>query len=279
MKLEIYGSTEDFGKDTLELLLENEVQNNLPVGFITDSGDHDTTSWFMATVKDEAGSILLTAACTPPFNLVMYLTRNEPNDAAVQLLSDEIKSMGLEVPGVLTERSLARRFAEIHCGKGGYKSHMAMNIMQLDEVHEVPTAAGSMRELRAEDLFFVPYWEHAFSVDCNLDVLSIEWNAKQLSRRTGKRTHYIWEDKMPVSQAVHGRSTQNGAAVNYVYTPPFFRGRGYATSVVAGLSRLLLERGNKFCCLFADASNPVSCSIYRKIGYRDQCVVEQLDFN
>jgi len=78
--------------------------------------------------------------------------------------------------------------------------------------------------------------------------------------------------------AVSGRNTQNGAVVTNVYTPPHYRGKGYATSVVAQLSKDLLERGNKFCCLFADALNPISCGVYRKIGYKDVCVYDEIKF-
>ena len=55
--------------------------------------------------------------------------------------------------------------------------------------------------------------------------------------------------------------------------------QGYASSVVAELSQALLNRGNKFCCLFADAENPISCGIYRKIGYYDLCVVDVIKFD
>jgi len=85
-------------------------------------------------------------------------------------------------------------------------------------------------------------------------------------------------DGHPVSQAVHARSTRNGAVINGVYTPPNYRRKGYATSVVTELTRILLERGNKFCSLFADAENPVSCGIYRKIGYYDLCVFDDIKF-
>jgi len=112
-----------------------------------------------------------------------------------------------------------------------------------------------------------------------VEVYDIQTNVCRLKERLGKETHVIWENKYPVSQAVHGRSTQNGAVVNGIYTPPHYRGRGYATFVVAELSQMLLERGNKFCCLFADASNPISCGIYRIIGYGDLCVFDDIRFD
>jgi predicted GNAT family acetyltransferase len=52
-----------------------------------------------------------------------------------------------------------------------------------------------------------------------------------------------------------------------VYTPPQLRGRGYATSLVAELSRALLDAGRRFCFLYTDLANPTSNAIYERIGY------------
>ena len=62
--------------------------------------------------------------------------------------------------------------------------------------------------------------------------------------------------------------TPNGVRVNFVYTPPGFRCRGYGSTLVASLSRHLLNSGRKFCCLFTDRANPTSNRIYQRIGYR-----------
>jgi len=86
------------------------------------------------------------------------------------------------------------------------------------------------------------------------------------------------DDGHPVSQAIHTRNTRKGAVINGVHTPPHYRCKGYAASVVAELSQFLLKRGNKFTCLFADAENPVSCRIYKKIGYYDLYVFDQINF-
>ena len=55
--------------------------------------------------------------------------------------------------------------------------------------------------------------------------------------------------------------------INRVYTPPEFRGRGYASNLVASLSRHLLDSGRKFCFLFTELANPTSNKIYQQIGY------------
>jgi predicted GNAT family acetyltransferase len=277
MEFTRYDNIASFATDTLEIMLEHEVQNNLPISFISDK-TADKSGWLLGSVKDPNGGVVLVAACTPPFNIVLYETGNRRNDDAVMLLSDELRGIGLKLPGVLAEQSLAQRFAEAYTGRGGLPKHMSMNIMRLDKVGRVEKAPGHCRPLREDDLFFAPYWERAFGEECHVEVYDIPESVGRLTARLGKDIHYVWEDGHPVSQAVHARSTQNGAVVNGVYTPPHYRNKGYASSLVAELSRILLERGNKFCCLFADASNPVSCGIYRKIGYYDLCVFDEIRF-
>ena len=278
MRVKRYDSTQTFRDAVWEVLLENEVQNNLPIGLIKNERGLDTSDWLMAAVLDDDGGVLLTAACTPPFNLVLYETRNQPADGAVRLLADALLSDGIQLPGVLAEQGLAHRFAQSYVGEDRSRRHMSMRIMRLDRVADLPLSPGRIRPIREDDLYFAPYWAHAFAEECKVEQFGLHTHVERLRARVGKDTHYIWEDGIPVSQAVHGRSTEHGAVVNAVYTPPFYRGKGYATSAVAALSRMLLERGNHFCCLFADAENPISCGIYRKIGYVDQCTYDELRF-
>ncbi len=59
---------------------------------------------------------------------------------------------------------------------------------------------------------------------------------------------------------------------------PSRRGRGYATALVAELSRELLARGKRRLFLTTDVANPTSNAIYARIGFRaenDDC---RLDF-
>ncbi|HOP12046.1 MAG TPA: GNAT family N-acetyltransferase [Oscillospiraceae bacterium] len=278
MKFQRYDSTQAFGADALEILLRHEVQNNLPIGFIKNERGYDTANWLMATVKDGSGSVVLTAACTPPFNIIMYETDNKPNDAAVKCFSDALKEIGFALPGVLAEQGLAYRFAETYAGKGAYLSNHSMYVMRLDKVNPIQKAPGFCRELTEDDLFFVPYWERAFGQECGVEYYDIPAHVAGIKKRLGKHNHYFWVDTVPVAQASSGRSTENGAVINYVYTPPHYRGKGYASSVVAELSQMQLDRGKKFCCLFADAHNPISCGIYHKLGYVDRCIFDELKF-
>ena len=151
--------------------------------------------------------------------------------------------------------------------------------MKLDNLTEYNKAPGFSRVLTEEDLSYVPAWEHEFSIDCNLLTSTPAEYEERIRTRLGKDTHFIWEDGQPVSQAVHGRDTPNSAVISWVYTPPKFRGCGYATSVVGELTKSLLSKGNKFCCLFADAANPISRGVYKRLGYYDVCVFDEIIFD
>jgi predicted GNAT family acetyltransferase len=74
------------------------------------------------------------------------------------------------------------------------------------------------------------------------------------------------------------REMRSVCGVSGVYTPPYFRGKGYASSCVAALSRLILERGFTKCVLYTDLANPTSNSIYQKIGYKPVCDSLEIKF-
>jgi predicted GNAT family acetyltransferase len=78
--------------------------------------------------------------------------------------------------------------------------------------------------------------------------------------------------------AASSRKTPNGVVVSLVYTSKEHRGKGYASACVASLSKLLLEKGNKFCALFTDLANPTSNSIYMKMGYKPICDFDNYSF-
>ncbi len=58
------------------------------------------------------------------------------------------------------------------------------------------------------------------------------------------------------------------ARINYVYTPPAHRKRGYASKIVAELSSLIIKEGLT-PVLFTDLTNSTSNKVYKGIGYTE----------
>ena len=83
---------------------------------------------------------------------------------------------------------------------------------------------------------------------------------------------FFWEHEgRPVSLVAVNPTVAGVARVGPVYTPPSERGRGYAGSAVAALSRRALAEGARGCALFTDLANPTSNKIYAEVGYRRLC--------
>jgi len=280
MEFQRYMNVDRFKADVFDILIDDEVCNNLPLGII--DGNRDTSAnWLLSTVTDDQGAIILIAMCTPPFNLLLIEPKGAPqnNNASIELFAAELKKIGFLPSGVFSKSDLARRFADVYSGTKGSNLKAKLVLMKLDKFAEYREAPGYCRVLTEEDLSFKRSWEHSVCIECNWLVYTQKENEDRIKSRLGKDNHLIWVDGEPVSQAVCGRNTPNGAVVSWVYTPPQFRGRGYALSVVAEVSKTIFNRGKQFCCLFADTANPASQAVYRKLGYRDICVFDEIRFD
>jgi uncharacterized protein len=281
MKFELYNDINKFTNEVMDIVAVQELQNSLIISnSLRGQGGADTSNWLMATVKDDKGSIRLVAMMTPPFNLVIYEVNNIENEVAIELFIKELENRKTQIPGVLAEKSLAGRFAIKYSSltKTDLKDGKKMRIYRLDEVQKVGNSSGKLRLALEQDLYYLPYWHMAFSSDCGLGGPDVSSALEKVRNSLNEKKLFIWEDSIPVSQAAMGRKTLNGAIVNAVYTPPHYWGNGYATSCVASLSRHLLDSSFKFCSLFTDLANPVSNSIYMKIGYKPLCDYDEYKF-
>ena len=72
----------------------------------------------------------------------------------------------------------------------------------------------------------------------------------------------------PVAMARVGAPREGMSRIGPVYTPRDQRGHGYGTAVTAAAARWALDRGADHVVLFTDLANPVSNSIYQRIGFR-----------
>jgi predicted GNAT family acetyltransferase len=79
---------------------------------------------------------------------------------------------------------------------------------------------------------------------------------------------WLWEDEGCAVSLVGRQGEVFGATrIGPVYTPPEFRGHGYASALTAHVTQEILATGSA-ACLFTDLANPTSNKIYAAIGYR-----------
>ncbi|MCL2181701.1 MAG: hypothetical protein FWB83_11320 [Treponema sp.] len=288
MKFNNYNDVKTFYADVYDTLLRDETQNLIPLGNLIvgnegrDKNDwRDPVNWFMASVSDNAG-ILLTAIMTPPYNITLYATDNIINDEAIICLINGIQKNNIHIPGVMTEKTLCECFAKYYSKATGRKFniHTEMRIHELEKVNLQIPNIGVLRLARESDMSFLPYWIESFNSDCFGRTIALNPDPDYYLYHIRKQKLYILEDNnTPVSMTQKLREMKTVCGVSYVYTPPYFRGKGYASSCAAGVSRLIIEQGYAKCALYTDLANPVSNSIYRKIGYMPVCDVVEIKFD
>ena len=133
-------------------------------------------------------------------------------------------------------------------------------------MQSIAYATGKIRLAVDRDRYLLIDWTQAFRQEALRAAEDRSDSELWVERKLQNQSLYVWQDRETVSMAAYGGATPNGIRVNAVYTPPEHRGKGYATSCVAGISQKLLNQ-YKHCFLFTDLANPASNYIYRKIGY------------
>jgi GNAT superfamily N-acetyltransferase len=218
------------------------------------------------------GNKIYTAAMrTPPHNVILAYFSGDIESVAEKLAAAIFKSFKV-IPGILGDKELVDIFAGLWCKKVGTKiiNTQGQRIYKLVKVNDMPMSPGRFRVATADDKELVKKWAHAFHVDVGGEIRHAPEGDPTPGIEQG--AVFFWEDGgRPVSMAAKSRPTDRGMTVGYVYTPPELRGRGYATSCVAELSRNILQSGKEFCTLYTDLANPTSNSIYMKIGYQKVC--------
>jgi uncharacterized protein len=278
MELVRYRDVKGFADRVRSLLLSSEAENHLMLGILSgllNSPAPPPTNLYLATVED-GGTPRGAALMTPPQKLVV----TQADDHALALLAEDLLGNSIQIPAVVGPSKAATSFAEILSKKAATSMErgLFMLIYQLDRVERFGGAAGKLRPARMEELGHLSGWGEQFVNDTGVEERSEKVRGTTLAMiREGRL--YVWEDGGTVtSMAAWAGETPNGARINYVYTPPEFRRRGYGTSCVSALCKQLLGSGKRFCFLFADLASPASNSIYRRIGFEPVCEFREYRF-
>ncbi len=211
--------------------------------------------------------IVLIAAQTPPNNLVL----SRASLPEIDKLAETLAEKGYKFPGVVGPSDVASAFSNRWTQLTGQQSveYMDQLIYMLKKVTMPDEVPGKLRPARTDEAPLIAEWVAAFSREA---LPKAEQKHGGEERKKAEETIkagrvFVWDvNGKPVAQA--GLSgTDSVARISMVYTPAEERGKGYASAAVAHLSQMQLDAGKKMCCLYAAARNPVSNSIYRKIGY------------
>jgi uncharacterized protein len=256
------------------MLMQDEAGNSLLLGIAESLPPHERGAR-LVMVEDE-GAVVAVAMRTGERKLLV----SDGPDAAMLALADVMRIHAADLPGVTGPATATERFAEAYCrprpsadppwpGREATCT-LRMRLHRLDAVASVPRPSGHVRVATPADGPLLGPWAQSFVDESGSD--ETRPGAELMAPYLANGTLYLWEDGgIPTSMAGWSRGTAHGASVSMVFTPASHRGRGYATALVAELSRTILARGKRFCVLYTNVANPTSNAIYARIGYRPLC--------
>jgi uncharacterized protein len=263
-----------------DFLERREAEHNLILGLCArlrrDPRVYGSDPYFASVA---AGGLIVGAALrTPPHNLVLSEVDEK---GAIEPLVADVRAVFDQLPGALGPTGPVEQFVRSWEAVSGARARLAIaeRIYRAEDVLPPAGVGGGMRSYAVADRDRALEWLEAFGAEA-LSQPAFEDAADVLDRRLAEPEGGIvfWQDGEAVSLAGYGGPTPNGIRIGPVYTPPERRGRGYATALVAELTRTLLEGGRRFCFLFTDLANPTSNTIYQRVGYRPVTDVNQWAF-
>lgn len=273
MQVTLFSSGEKFRDQVFDFLCEREAENCLLLG-ILDRLAKDRGDYHLWTVSND-GRVCGVAWWTPPHPLGLTFM---PDDA-VSAIFHEVEKLGQKPAEVIGPEASVNQYCNTFRKFSGNQPRIKFKqrIFKLTSVVVPRVIPGEMRVALDADIELLADWNFRFATECGL---SLGADPRQGAQRdaedaVARGSRYFWtvEGKV-VAMAGHVGKTPNGVRISWVYTPPAYRGRGYASAVVAALSQRILDSGNRFCFLFTDLANPTSNSIYQKIGYQPVCDYE-----
>ena len=270
MKVKYYPNSIEFLKNTEKYLIKDESRYGLIYGIakaveVMPQRYGQEKPWFCSINTEN--TVNAVAIRTPPHMVILAHLSGDIDIAAETLVG----AVSNDIPGVIGDKELTDLFAKRWCEKFGVtiRDTMAQRIYRLDKVNDIQPAPGRFRAATMADKDLVLKWFHAFHIDIGAEARGEPMN--DITPGIERGWVFVWDDGEPVSTALKTRPTENGMSVGGVYTPPELRGKGYATSCVAELSRHILQSGKKFCTLYTNLANPTSNQIYMKMGYKPVC--------
>lgn len=226
----------------------------------------ETVDIRFATLSNDEGLVMATVQM-PPHNLV--LSRATQHEIAP--LAEMLFRQHTHFPGIVGPSDIAASFADVWGELSGQKSveYMDQIIYSLTKVLFPAPVEGKMRLAKPEEAPMIANWIRSFAADTlpKSEQLTEPQALNKAEEIIRSNRLAVWDVKGKAVAQAAVSGTEKVARISMVYTPPEQRGHGYAKAVVAHLTQQQLDSGKSMCCLYADARNPVSNSIYRQIGY------------
>lgn len=212
---------------------------------------------------EDGSDIVATAQHTPPHGAYVSTGPAE----AMRTLARTLWQLRPGLPGVAGLDTAPHEFAAEWSRLGGPQATIAMRLglYAADEVIIPLGISGRLRPATDGDASLLRVWADRFIAEAS----ATSGEKDEVGPRIDAGLLFVWEVNDAVVSMASVTAAQAGVSrVNFVYTPPEKRKRGYASACVAALTARELAKPGRTCMLNTDLANPTSNAIYQAVGYR-----------
>lgn len=276
MKVVSYPGVAEFWQVAGALLTADPVINTVAVTVLGQLlrghrfGDDEPILVTAHNTSDSDGDLVGAAFCTPPFPLHVGALPVR----AMPALVDHLVGAGAWPTGATGLRPQTEAFAAAWTARTGVKvtGGMDQRLYRLGMLRPPAGVPGTAAMITEADVELVTDWRAAFDDEAHLNGRARQPRADLVrfvtDRLAAGEGQLLWSvDGTPVSFAGVNRPRSGMSRVGSVYTPAEARAHGYASAVTAAASQWALDQGAEHVLLYTDLANPVSNSIYQRIGY------------
>lgn len=229
----------------------------------------------LLTVHD--GDRLLGAAlATPPRGLIVSALPGRCAAAAADVLAD------VGVSDVVGPRPEVESFARAWSYRTGAVAHerMAQRLFVLGRLCPPVAVTGVPRLAGSGDVALLARWRTAFAGEATGGLRSAGSAADQTRRSLAAgNASLLWEvGGSPVAWAAASAPVTGMSRIGPVYTDLGHRSRGYGSAVTAAATAWAQQAGARHVVLLTDLSNPISNTIYPRLGFRPVHDAVEIEF-
>ena len=217
---------------------------------------------------EEDNMILAAGARLPDGTLCMSWATHEALDAVVEhVCTAQWPLRHIHGPG-----HVAPYIGQLYAQRTGQRAQLgrAERVYQLARNYYPLPPQGHLEVATAADRPLVREWVEGFIEEATLEMEGRTLDSVVDALIT-PRILYLWKTPRPVAMAAWVAPTRRGASINFVYTPPEFRGQGYGKAVSAALGAQMLASGLRYCFILTDVADARTNALYQSIGARTLC--------
>lgn len=271
MPVDLLLSAEEFLHRTQSLRALDPFRTNIlgSVATAVAIGNQTYESYFWWVITDGSKNVIGAAMRTAPHGMVL----SPMSHRAVGDLARAVSIYDDGLPSVAGPTNLVNAFLAAYAlipNPGSQRSAVIKERHQLYALNNlrVPTAEGRMTRATPGDFDVLLKWFIEFGEETGVFIPDPKKSVQAGLNRDSFRFWIIKDEKVSFAGHAPLVETPNGSIgrIGPVYTPPQFRGCGYASALTAIFSQELLTWDCKVM-LYTDADNPTSNSIYKRIGF------------